>query len=107
MWVLEHFVKCWRGQETLGTTFLATVLVYFGVFAPLYFLRTSQKKTGLEGRLAIAWLSLVGMIFVVIWFTVSMWRASRSSFLSGARFWPSSEALLPRRFHDVRFGVRH
>jgi hypothetical protein len=49
MWVWEHFAKCWRGEETLGTTFLATVLVYFGVYAPLYFLTNLAERTGLVG----------------------------------------------------------
>jgi hypothetical protein len=30
----------------------------------------------------------VGTILVATWFAISMWRASRSSFLRGARLWP-------------------
>jgi len=95
MWVREHFAKCWRGEETLGTTFFATVLVAVAINGPINFLWVfAAQNWPRAGRLAISLLGLVGAIFVTTWFTVSMWRASRSSFLRGARFWPIVGSLV-------------
>src|SRR5262249_8626961 len=102
MWVREYFANCWRGHETIWTTFLSSVIVFWAWNFPMYLLEQHAKANWPGSQFVISILALAGALCVVTYFTVSMWRASRSSFLRGARFWPIvgsfAAAALPAMF---------
>jgi hypothetical protein len=93
--VFGHFINCWRGETGIGDAFLASVIVFSAVNIPLTFLRQHASSAGWSQtqQSAILMLGMMGSAFAVTWFTVSMWRAARRSFLLGQQFWPIVASL--------------
>src|SRR5262249_359955 len=102
MWVRGYFANCWRGHEKVWTAFLSLLFLFLTSTFPIYLLEQHAKANWPGSQFVISMLALVGAICFATYFAVSMWRASRSSFLRGARFWPIvgslAAAALPAMF---------
>ena len=88
--VIAFFARCWRGECEISTAFLSAVLLGAIITQPLFLLweHATAENWPSSVRWTIFSVWMLGALFVLTWYTVSMWRAARHSFLLGKRFWP-------------------
>jgi hypothetical protein len=88
--VLAFFARCWRGECEISVAFLSAFVLGAVITQPLFLLWEHATAENWPG--AVRWtifsVWMLGALFVITWYTVSMWRAARHSFLLGKRFWP-------------------
>lgn len=93
--IIAFFAKCWRGECEISVAFLSAFVLGIVITQPLFLLWEHATAANWPGSLrwAIWSVWLLGALFVLTWYTVSMWRSSRRSFLLGKRFWPIAASL--------------